>query len=91
MHASSLDFFYGIANGGLGLCYTIAITIFMGDVVQVSKKIVGYKVKFDMGKRFKVKLYMTKEYYESWKYIKDSAIQDVWIEEVELEQRFFIS
>ncbi|MGN7357504.1 hypothetical protein ACTHPF_09045 [Paenibacillus sp. SAF-054] len=57
----------------------------------MSKKIVGYKVMFEMGKRFRVKLYMTKEYYEVWKYTKDERIQDIWLEDVELEQRFFIS
>ncbi|MEC0243423.1 hypothetical protein P4H66_26765 [Paenibacillus dokdonensis] len=55
------------------------------------EKIVGYKVKFNIGKRFRMKVYMTKDYYDVWKNLRDAAIKDVWVEEVELEQSYFIS
>lgn len=44
----------------------------------------GYKVTFPMG-RFDVSVYMTKVYYEGWKYFRDAEITDVWVEEVKLD------
>lgn len=53
-------------------------------------KFVGYKVMFDVGDRFKVKAYMTKDYYNVWRFMRDAAITDVWVEEVELELSYFL-
>ena len=54
------------------------------------EKFVGYMVSFDIGTRFKVKAYMKEDYYNEWKFFRDKAITDVWVEEAEVEMNYFL-
>lgn len=61
----------------------------MGTIGVPSRKIVGYRVMFMMGK-FRMYIYMKREYYEVWKYARDARIKEVIVEEVELEETRFL-
>ena len=61
----------------------------MGAIGVPSEKIVGYRVMFRMGK-FKMYLYMKREYYEVWKHARDPQIKQVVVEEVEMESTRFL-
>ncbi|MFC5652435.1 hypothetical protein ACFPYJ_25630 [Paenibacillus solisilvae] len=51
-------------------------------------KFIGFKVSFKIG-RFHVKAYMEKDYYEAWKFDRDTSIKDVVVEEVEIPLSYF--
>lgn len=56
-----------------------------------SELVEGFKVMFKMSEKFEVTLYMTKEYYEQWKYSRDSSIRNVQMERVMLNEKMYLS
>lgn len=52
-------------------------------------KFEGYKVSFKMGS-YNTYVYMKPEYYEKWKFERDSRIKDVLVEEVEIRLSYFL-